>query len=308
MHDIVDLRSDTLTLPTPDDARGHGPRRGRRRRLGGGSHRPAPGGAGGRADWARRPGSSSPPAPWATCVSVLAQTQPGQEVVLDARLPHLQLRGRRAAPSSAACRRRPVKTERGFLTPGPGAATRIRPGQHPHARHRPGLPREHAQPSRRHLLHARGDRGGGRGGPRRRRARPSRRRPPLQRRGRAQAARCDDFARPVDSVTFCLSKGLGAPVGSLVCGSARRSSRGPGACARWWAAACGRRACSPRPASSRSTAWWTGWPRITPTRARLAEALTDAARARRRSGQRADEHRHLPGGRGDARGAATPSW
>ena len=28
-----------------------------------------------------------------------------------------------------------------------------------------------------------------------------------------------DFARPVDSVTFCLSKGLGAPVGSLVCGS-----------------------------------------------------------------------------------------
>ena len=28
-----------------------------------------------------------------------------------------------------------------------------------------------------------------------------------------------DFARPVDSVTFCLSKGLGAPVGSVVCGS-----------------------------------------------------------------------------------------
>jgi threonine aldolase len=29
-----------------------------------------------------------------------------------------------------------------------------------------------------------------------------------------------DFARPVDSVTFCLSKGLGAPVGSVICGSA----------------------------------------------------------------------------------------
>src|SRR5262249_14852625 len=28
-----------------------------------------------------------------------------------------------------------------------------------------------------------------------------------------------DFTRPVDSVTFCLSKGLAAPVGSLVCGS-----------------------------------------------------------------------------------------
>jgi threonine aldolase len=29
-----------------------------------------------------------------------------------------------------------------------------------------------------------------------------------------------EFAAPVDSVTFCLSKGLGAPVGSVVCGSA----------------------------------------------------------------------------------------
>jgi threonine aldolase len=29
-----------------------------------------------------------------------------------------------------------------------------------------------------------------------------------------------DFAQPVDSLTFCLSKGLGAPVGSVVCGSA----------------------------------------------------------------------------------------
>jgi threonine aldolase len=28
-----------------------------------------------------------------------------------------------------------------------------------------------------------------------------------------------EFTRTVDSVTFCLSKGLGAPVGSLVCGS-----------------------------------------------------------------------------------------
>jgi threonine aldolase len=28
-----------------------------------------------------------------------------------------------------------------------------------------------------------------------------------------------EFAAPVDSVTFCLSKGLGAPVGSVVCGS-----------------------------------------------------------------------------------------
>lgn len=31
--------------------------------------------------------------------------------------------------------------------------------------------------------------------------------------------RAEDFVRPFDSVTFCLSKGLGAPVGSLLCGS-----------------------------------------------------------------------------------------
>jgi threonine aldolase len=29
-----------------------------------------------------------------------------------------------------------------------------------------------------------------------------------------------DFARHVDSVTFCISKGLAAPVGSVICGSA----------------------------------------------------------------------------------------
>jgi threonine aldolase len=34
-----------------------------------------------------------------------------------------------------------------------------------------------------------------------------------------------EFARPVDSVSFCLSKGLGAPVGSVLCGSARFIAR-----------------------------------------------------------------------------------
>jgi threonine aldolase len=31
-----------------------------------------------------------------------------------------------------------------------------------------------------------------------------------------------DWAAPFDTVTFCLSKGLGAPVGSIVCGDAAR--------------------------------------------------------------------------------------
>jgi threonine aldolase len=34
-----------------------------------------------------------------------------------------------------------------------------------------------------------------------------------------------DLAAPFDTVTFCLSKGLGAPVGSLVCGTARHVRR-----------------------------------------------------------------------------------
>jgi threonine aldolase len=35
----------------------------------------------------------------------------------------------------------------------------------------------------------------------------------------AQGVQADDLAGPVDSVSFCLSKGLGAPVGSVLCGS-----------------------------------------------------------------------------------------
>src|SRR3970282_876565 len=34
-----------------------------------------------------------------------------------------------------------------------------------------------------------------------------------------------EFARPADSVTFCVSKGLAAPVGSVVCGSAEFIAR-----------------------------------------------------------------------------------
>ena len=48
-----------------------------------------------------------------------------------------------------------------------------------------------------------------------------------------------EIAAGFDSVSVCLSKGLGAPVGSLLCGG-RASSRRRGAGARCWAAACAR--------------------------------------------------------------------
>ena len=54
-----------------------------------------------------------------------------------------------------------------------------------------------------------------------------------------------EIARHFDSVSVCFSKGLGAPVGSALCGSRElhRSARIAGA--RWPAAACARPACSP---------------------------------------------------------------
>ena len=217
MHDIVDLRSDTLTLPTPemreamaraevgDDVweRGSRPSSGWRR------WRPS--------GWARRPGSSSPPAPWATSSRSWRRRQTGQEVVLDldSHIFNYEVAGA-AVVGDVQMRPGQDGARVPHARPGArGAAAR----EHPPPADRPRLPREHAQPPRRHLLHAGGDRRGRRGRPRRRRPGAPRRRSALQRRGRAQARPRRDFARHVDSVTFCVSKGLGAPVGSVVCGS-----------------------------------------------------------------------------------------
>ena len=51
-----------------------------------------------------------------------------------------------------------------------------------------------------------------------RRPAPHRRRPVLERGRRAQGVRPTDLADPADSVTFCLSKALACPVGSVVVG------------------------------------------------------------------------------------------
>ena len=93
-----------------------------------------------------------------------------------------------------------------------------------------------------------------------------------------------DFARPVDSLTFCLSKGLGAPVGSLVCGSRELHRAGPARAQDAGRRHAPGRACSPPPGSSRSTPWWTGSPRTTPTRAASPRAWPRCPGVQRRPG------------------------
>ncbi len=72
-----------------------------------------------------------------------------------------------------------------------------------------------------------------------------------------------------DSVTFCLSKGLGAPVGSVVVGSRAFIAGGAaGAQDRGRRHAPGRRHRRGRHRGA-GRKWWSGWPKIMPTRAAL---------------------------------------
>jgi hypothetical protein len=71
-----------------------------------------------------------------------------------------------------------------------------------------------------------------------------------------------DYGAQFDTLSVCLSKGLGAPVGSLVVTDARGPPR-PGCCASAWAAACARPACSPRPVRTPWTTTSSGSPTTT---------------------------------------------
>ncbi len=214
MHDIVDLRSDTLTLPTPemreamaraevgDDVWEEDPTVRRlealaAERLG------------------REAGLFVTSGTQGNLVSVLAQTRPGQEVVLDvdAHIFNYEVAGTSVI---GGVQMRPVKTERGFPSPAQ-VREALRPGnihipptglvclENTHNRHGgtcctpeeiaavAAVAHEAGVPV--HLDGAR-----------------------LFNAAVALGRPARDFARDVDSVTFCVSKGLGAPVGSVVCG------------------------------------------------------------------------------------------
>lgn len=215
MHDVVDLRSDTLTLPTPEMREAMA-----RAEVGDDVWEEDPTVKRLEALAAERLGKEAglfvASGTMGNLVSVVSQTRPGQEVVLDldshiynyevagaARLGHVQMR--------------PVKTARGFLSP-EQVREAIRPSnihipvtglvcvENTHNRHGGTCctPEEiaavaavaHGAGVPVHLDGAR-----------------------LFNAAVALKREAREFTREVDSVTFCVSKGLGAPVGSVVCGS-----------------------------------------------------------------------------------------
>jgi threonine aldolase len=215
MHDVVDLRSDTLTLPTQamrdamanaevgDDVWEEDPTV---KRL--------------EEQAAKRTGKEAAlfvtSGTQGNLVSVLAQTRPSQEIILDADS-HIFNYESASSATFGGVQTLPLKTERGFLTP-EQVREHIRPSnihipvtglvclENTHNRHGGTCctPEEidavaavaHAAGVPVHLDGAR-----------------------IFNAAVALKRPAADFARHADSVTFCLSKGLGAPVGSLVCGS-----------------------------------------------------------------------------------------
>ena len=216
MHDVVDLRSDTLTLPTAemreamaraevgDDVWEEDPTMRRLEALA-----------------AERLGTEAAlfvtSGTQGNLVSVLAHTRPGQEVVLDADA-HIFNAEVASAAVIGGVQMRPTRTEHGFLSP-----AQVREALRPANIHIPPtglvcLENTHnrhggtcCSPEEISAVAAVAHKAG----------------VPLHLDGArifnaavALGRPARDFARDVDSVTFCVSKGLSAPVGSLVCGSA----------------------------------------------------------------------------------------
>lgn len=215
MHDIVDLRSDTLTLPTPEMREAMA-----RAEVGDDVWEEDPTVKRLEALAAARMGKPSAllvtSGTQGNLVSVLAHTHPGQEVVLDvdAHIVNYEVGG---AAVIGGVQMRPIKTERGFLTP-TQVREAIRPAnihvtptglvclENTHNRHGGTC----ATPEEISAVAAAAHGGG----------------VPVHLDGArlfnaavALGRPAHDFTREADSVTFCLSKGLGAPVGSVVCGS-----------------------------------------------------------------------------------------
>ena len=112
-----------------------------------------------------------------------------------------------------------------------------------------------------------------------------------------------DLARPFDVVNVAFSKGLGAPGGSMLAGSARIRRMQPFDIAGWPEARCARSESSRQRRTMRWTTTSIAWPTTTRTRELLADRLAASPGDRPRPSDRPDEHRRLPTGRRRARRA-----
>jgi threonine aldolase len=216
VHDVVDLRSDTLTQPTPEMREAMA-----RAEVGDDVWEEDPTVKRLEALAAERMGHQAglfvTSGTQGNLVSVLAHTRPGQEVLLDADA-HIFNYEAAGAAVVGGVQMHPLRTARGFLAP-EQVREALRPAnihvpptglvalENTHNRHGGTCctPEEiaalvavaHEAGVPVHLDGAR-----------------------LFNAAVALGRPARDFARHVDSVTFCLSKGLGAPVGSVVCGPA----------------------------------------------------------------------------------------
>jgi threonine aldolase len=215
VHDIVDLRSDTLTLPTPEMREAMA-----RAEVGDDVWEEDPTVKRLEAMAAERMGKEAglfvTSGTMGNLVSVVSHTRPGQEIVLDldSHIFNYEVAG---AAIIGGVQTRPVVTARGFLEPAQ-VLEAIRPAnvhipvtglvcmENTHNRHGGTCctPEEIAAVARiAHAANVPVHLDGAR----------------LFNAAVALDRPAHDFTRDVDSVTFCLSKGLGAPVGSVVCGS-----------------------------------------------------------------------------------------
>ena len=221
MHDIVDLRSDTLTLPTPEMREAMA-----RAEVGDDVWEEDPTVKRLEAMAAERLGKAAglfvPSGTMGNLVSVVSHTRAGQEVVLDldSHIFNYEVAGSAVIGN---VQMHPVKTALGFLTPDQ-VREALRPSnihlpstglvcvENTHNRHGGTCctPEEIAAVAE--IAHGAGV--------------------PVHLDGArlfnaAVALRREarEFARPADSVTFCVSKGLAAPVGSVMCGSAEFIAR-----------------------------------------------------------------------------------
>jgi threonine aldolase len=224
MHDIVDLRSDTLTLPTPEMREAMA-----RAEVGDDVWEEDPTVKRLEAIAAERLGKEAglfvASGTMGNVVSVVSHTRAGQEVVLDldSHIFNYEVAG---AAVIGSVQMRPIKTARGFLSP-EQVREAIRPAnihlpptglvcvENTHNRHGGTCctPEEisaiaavaHGASVPVHLDGAR-----------------------LFNAAVALKREAREFTRDVDSVTFCVSKGLAAPVGSVICGSAAFIARARG--------------------------------------------------------------------------------